>query len=169
MHRQSRRKLYVKSVSLDFAGDGASECNGRSPVEINGRENNGGSPSSLLPASLWIEIQPNQIAGIRHVRAYQTSAPRGGLQAYSPRLSPSSNPSSNSSSVRQCWGTRGWLYRGLHEGNAAEPVWNPFHGFTNRQRSLSNQFFGNLCHQGVSHANYFGRHRAAPVPNDSAN
>jgi hypothetical protein len=83
----------------DFAGDRADIGHRGLLVEIFQGKNNGRSSSGLLPSSLGIEIQPDQVARIRYVSGYQTSAPRGGPQSYSPRLSPSSRPSSSSSSV----------------------------------------------------------------------
>ena len=101
LNGQSRRKQYLKPISFNFTGDWAGICNRGSYVEVSGGEHNRRSPSGLLMTSLRIEIQPDQIAGIRHVGGYQTSAPRGLPQSYSPRLPPSSNPSINSSSVHR--------------------------------------------------------------------
>jgi hypothetical protein len=101
---QSGRKHHMKPVPLDLARNWTGEGYGGFSIEIKRGEHNRRSSSGLFMAGLGIEIQPDQVAGVRYIRAYQTSAPRGGPQSYSPRLSPSSRPSNSSSRVHRVGG-----------------------------------------------------------------
>jgi hypothetical protein len=74
----SRRELYLEGVALHLAGDGAGEREASLRVIDTWREDEGRPAATLFVAGLWVEGQPDEIAGIGHVCApYHNSGPTG--------------------------------------------------------------------------------------------
>jgi len=65
----------------------ARACDGKACLRVvgTGREDQRGSTPTLLVTGLWVERQPDEIAGVRDVAAgYHTSSPSGPPQSLSP-------------------------------------------------------------------------------------
>ena len=78
------RQRHFERVSLHVTGNRAGNDEPSFRIVGARREDQSGTPPALLVTSLRIERQPDQIAGVRHVRAsYHTSSPTGLPQSLS--------------------------------------------------------------------------------------
>jgi hypothetical protein len=83
--RSATRERHLKGVSLHLAGDRAGDGETRLRVVSPRRQDQGGSTSTLLVSSLWVEREPYQVPSVGDVRPrYHASCPAGDPQSASP-------------------------------------------------------------------------------------